>query len=50
MLFREICSIFAKPEYTRFKLLFTCRNFTWHQTLVPQFILIDSSMFYGMGM
>ena len=50
MLFREICSIFAKPEYSHFKLLFTCRNFTWHQTLVPQLKLIDSSMFYGRGM
>ena len=50
MLFKEICSIFAKPEYTHFKLLFTCRNFTWHQNLVPQLKLMDSSMFYGRGM
>ncbi|MGN1226105.1 MAG: hypothetical protein ACI4TL_02585, partial [Candidatus Cryptobacteroides sp.] len=50
LLFREICAIFAHPEYKHFKLLFTCRNYTWHQSLVPELQKIDSSMFYGLGM
>lgn len=49
LLFRDICSIFGKPEYKRFKLLFTCRTYTWHQLLLPELKNVDSSVFYNRG-
>lgn len=49
LLFREICEVFGKPGYSNFRVLFTCRNYTWHQDLAPELSRIDSSMFYGRG-
>ena len=49
MLFREICEVFGKPGYSNFRVLFTCRNYTWHQDLAPELSRIDSSVFFGRG-
>lgn len=49
MLFREICEVFGKPGYTNFRVLFTCRNYTWHQRLAPELSRMDSSMFFNRG-
>lgn len=49
MLFREICEIFGKPEYSNFKVLFTCRNYTWHQDLAPEMNRLDTSVFFNRG-
>lgn len=35
LLYKALCRIFISQEYSRFKLLFTCRNFTWANLIVP---------------
>lgn len=35
LLYQALCRLFISREYTRFKLLFTCRNFTWVNLVVP---------------
>ena len=35
LLYKALCRLFVHAGYTRFKLLFTCRNFTWTNVVVP---------------
>ena len=35
LLYKALCRLFVSGEYTRFKLLFTCRNYTWTNLVVP---------------
>ena len=35
LLFRDLLRLFVGQQYVRFKLLFTCRNYTWKQLLQP---------------
>lgn len=34
-LYQALCRLFINKEYTRFKLLLTCRNYTWTNLVVP---------------
>ena len=34
-LYRDICSLLAREEYSQFKILFTCRGFTWKNVILP---------------
>ena len=33
--YKDLCRLLVLPGYTRFKVLFTCRNYTWKQLLQP---------------
>ena len=35
LLYQALCRLFISKEYRRFKLLFTCRNYTWTTLLAP---------------
>ncbi len=35
LLYKTLCRLFISAEYSHFKLLFTCRNFTWTNLVVP---------------
>lgn len=45
-LYRDLYELFGKKELDRFKLLFTCRNYTWYNELVPEQAHQDHSLFY----
>ncbi|MCD8236863.1 MAG: hypothetical protein LUD00_09470 [Prevotellaceae bacterium] len=34
-LYQSLCRLFINNEYTHFKLLFTCRNYTWTNLVLP---------------
>lgn len=48
-LFRDIYSIFGHEHLAHFRVLFTCRNYTWQSMLVPEISTMDSSLFYEYG-
>lgn len=35
LLYRALCNLFIGKEYRRFKVLFTCRNYTWANQILP---------------
>ena len=45
-LFRDIYEVFGSQAYPRFKVLLTCRSYTWHQTVVPAIGNMDTSCLY----
>ena len=49
MLYKDIYRIFIEPGYTEFKILFTCRNFTWKNLLMPVMSRQNPEMFYNAG-
>ena len=49
MLYKDIYRIFIEPGYTEFKILFTCRNFTWKNQLMPVMSRQNPSLFYNAG-
>lgn len=34
-LYRDICAIMVREEFSQFKILFTCRGFTWKNVILP---------------
>lgn len=46
MLYRDIYRIFGRADFRRIKLLFTCRNYTWKNDLVPEQARQDASLFF----
>lgn len=46
MLYRDIYRLFGRKELDRFKLLFTCRNYTWYNELLPEKEGQDDSVFF----
>ena len=48
-LFEDICTLFAHRTLSHFRVLFTCRNYTWQTSLVPQMSTMDTSLFYAYG-
>lgn len=49
MLYRDIYRIFIEPGYQEFKILFTCRNFTWKNLLMPEIARQNQELFYNAG-
>lgn len=49
MLYKDIYRIFIEPGYTEFKILFTCRNFTWKNLLMPVMSRQNPALFYNAG-
>ena len=49
MLYRDLYKTFIEPGYGRFKILFTCRNYTWKNLLMPETSKQDQSLFYNSG-
>ena len=49
MLYKDIYRIFIEPGYTEFKVLFTCRNFTWKNLLMPVMSRQKQELFYNAG-
>ena len=49
MLYKDIYRIFIEPGYTEFKVLFTCRNFTWKNLLMPVMSRQNPALFYNAG-
>ena len=49
MLYKDIYRIFIEPGYTEFKILFTCRNFTWKNLLMPVMSRQKQELFYNAG-
>lgn len=45
-LLQDLLALFVGEKYTRFKLLFTCRNYTWNQILKPLTSDLPESFFY----
>ncbi len=45
-LYESLISFFVKPEYPRFKVLFTCRNFSW-KSLFSKQMKRDAAMMFG---
>lgn len=46
MLYRDIYRLFGHKELDRFKLLFTCRNYTWYNELLPEKEKQDTLVFF----
>ena len=49
MLYRDLYRLFVEPGYDRFKILFTCRNYTWKNLLMPETSKQDQSLFFNSG-
>ncbi len=45
-LYESLVSCFVKPEYTRFKVLFTCRNYSWKSLFAKQ-MKRDAVLMFG---
>lgn len=48
-LYKDIYSLFGKHELTAFRVIFTCRNYTWQNELRPQQKQQDMSLFSKLG-
>lgn len=48
-LFRDIATLFANPALRNFRVLFTCRNYTWQQYIVSELKSFDTGTFFGLG-
>lgn len=46
MLYKDIYRLFGRSELGRFRVLFTCRNYTWRNELVPEQARQDASLFF----
>lgn len=46
MLYRDIYRLFGRTELDRFKVLFTCRNYTWYNELIPEQARQDNTLFF----
>lgn len=46
LLYRDIYRLFGRKDLNRFKVLFTCRNFTWYNELLPEKEKQDASIFF----
>lgn len=46
LLYRDIYRLFGREELDRFKLLFTCRNYTWYNELLPENEQQNTSVFF----
>ena len=49
MLYQDLYRIFIEPGHTEFKILFTCRNYTWKNLLMPVASKQDQKLFYNSG-
>ena len=49
MLYLDLFRIFIEPGYPEFKLLFTCRNYTWKNLIMPVSSKQNQSLFYNAG-
>lgn len=49
MLYRDLYKTFIEPGYGQFKILFTCRNYTWKNLIMPEAARQDQSLFYNSG-
>lgn len=49
MLYRDLFKTFIEPGYGHFKILFTCRNYTWKNLLMPEISKQNQSFFYNSG-
>ncbi|MBR2063604.1 MAG: hypothetical protein IJ971_02790 [Bacteroidales bacterium] len=49
MLFRDLYRLFIDSGYNCFKILFTCRNYTWKNIIMPEASRKDQSVFYNSG-
>ena len=49
MLYKDLYRIFIEPGYKEFKLLFTCRNYTWKNLIMPVASKQDQTLFYNSG-
>lgn len=49
MLYMDIYRTFIEPGYGRFKILFTCRNYTWKNLLMPEISRQNHKGFYNAG-
>ncbi len=45
-LYENLLRLFIRPEYTRFKVLFTCRSFSW-KSLFPKQVKRDMPLMFG---
>ena len=48
-LYRDIYALFGKHELTAFRVLFTCRNYTWQNELRPEQKQQDMTLFSRLG-
>jgi len=46
LLYRDIYKIFGEKGLNRFKILFTCRTYTWINQLLPEQAIQDASLFF----
>lgn len=49
MLYNDLFRIFIEPGHTEFKLLFTCRNYTWKNLIMPVSSKQNQALFYNAG-
>ena len=48
-LFDDIYRIFGDEKYDAFRVLISCRNYTWVQHILPKLKEINTSVFFGFG-
>lgn len=47
--FRDLTRLLVQPQYPHFKVLFTCRNYTWKQLLQPRMKEVDEALVFAGG-